>query len=346
MNKKIALKSVVALFLAVIFANGIGMIFYHYPYWFNRSSNATSSLWRPGAYVLQNKEGSGYHTVDANGYLNEALPNLGGYTLVLGSSHTQGKEVGAGERYTDILNSLLGGSEENLLVYNMSADGHRYNHMVAGFLAAITEFPDSSGVVLEINSTEISYDALKASLVSREYNYKQEGQELLNAMTVLDKLRVVIKENLPFLNLIKNQFADFTIDFDNAFGIIVSDNTVSGSDEVYDYQEYYNAVKSTAELMRNNYGGTIVVLYHPSMELNPDGTIAWNEEKTYPAFKDALEDTGIIFLDTQDAFQKAYDEKDLLPYGFNNTSPGSGHMNKIGHQIVAEELYAVLKEVH
>ena len=78
---KCAIKAFAALILACVLMNGICTVYYHYPYWFDRSVNATLSVWRPKAFILQGKEGFGYHTVDGNGYVNEDLPLRGGMCL-------------------------------------------------------------------------------------------------------------------------------------------------------------------------------------------------------------------------------------------------------------------------
>jgi hypothetical protein len=229
------------------------------------------------------------------------------------------------------------------MVYNMAWDGHFYPKLVAGFNAAITEFPDSSAVVLEIGSTEFNIDELKNSLSSREFSAAQTGSELNKNMSITAMITALVKENIPFLNVVKTQFKNFEISYDGAFGIAASEE--AESEDAFNYQTYYDAVKATAELMRNSYDGTIIIMYHPSMELESDGTILWADTETYDAFKQAIVDSNIIFLDLQDDFQEAYDENQTVPYGFNNTSPGSGHMNKYGHQIAAKALYKVLKEV-
>ena len=39
-----------------------------------------------------------------------------------------------------------------------------------------------------------------------------------------------------------------------------------------------------------------------------------------------------------------YENEAVLPYGFTNTSIGSGHLNKNGHAMIAESLYEIIKE--
>lgn len=53
---------------------------------------------------------------------------------------------------------------------------------------------------------------------------------------------------------------------------------------------------------------------------------------------------GIIFIDETNAFEKLYTEKHILAHGFVNTSVGSGHLNKYGHQVIADSLEHIIRE--
>lgn len=332
--------SIIALAIVFTIFNIIGMLYYHIPYWFDRSANATESIWRPHAFVLQAKEGLGLNYVDTNGYVNEDKPlSEDGYVLVMGSSHTQGKEVVSGQRFTDILNEKLGG-KDCLKVYNMAIDGHFYDMLVDGFGAALQEFPNSDAIVLEIGSTYYEIEDLTASVEQRDYDEFYLGPNLASQMTTQDKLKALVKENLPYVNLVKKQLTSVNIGDTNAFGIRKTNNkeTIDAVDKI----QYYQAVQGTVNLMKSEYSGKIIILYHPTMALNKDGSIDWEKEDTYETFRSAVEDSGIYFVDMTETFQTEYEEKSVVPYGFSNTAPGEGHMNRYGHEMVAEKLYEVL----
>ncbi|MEZ3460960.1 MAG: hypothetical protein K1W23_02095 [Lachnospiraceae bacterium] len=42
---------------------------------------------------------------------------------------------------------------------------------------------------------------------------------------------------------------------------------------------------------------------------------------------------------------RAFEDHLVVPYGFQNTAIGDGHLNADGHRIVARELYQVLKDL-
>ena len=40
-----------------------------------------------------------------------------------------------------------------------------------------------------------------------------------------------------------------------------------------------------------------------------------------------------------DRFLKEFNEGYILPYGFVNSTVGSGHLNRYGHAMIADEIY-------
>ena len=51
----------------------------------------------------------------------------------------------------------------------------------------------------------------------------------------------------------------------------------------------------------------------------------------------------IDFIDMSEPFMRAYESGHIVPYGFNNTTMGDGHINRAAHMMMAEELFEVLK---
>ena len=342
--KSLTIKKAAVAFSAVIstflLMNIVCFLFYHLPYWFDRDTDATSSIWRPGSFILQMKEGFGLNYVDENGYVNSDKPLASSdYILTMGSSHTQGKEVSQGNRFTDIMDSKLGNGKE-LTVYNMACDGNYYTSIVKGFDASIAEVPKAKAVVIEIPSTDYTSEELNDCLVQRDYDMGQQGKSLYSSMSRTQKIKAFIKENLPIVNLIKKQSSSIRLSFSGAFGLSrakTENESVSCSDE-----EYYTMIKKTAEHIRKSFTGQVIVVYHPEVVVDSEGNYTFKESEHYNPFKQALIDSGVTFLDMNDRFCQEYKEKKVLPYGFNNTVIGEGHLNKYGHRMIADELCKIL----
>lgn len=62
-------------------------------------------------------------------------------------------------------------------------------------------------------------------------------------------------------------------------------------------------------------------------------------------FSDSCKRNGVYFLDMSERFLSEYAKNYTLPYGFINSSVGKGHMNRYGHKMFAEEIYALIKRI-
>lgn len=67
-------------------------------------------------------------------------------------------------------------------------------------------------------------------------------------------------------------------------------------------------------------------------------------EKYINIFKNCCKEYNIEVIDVTQRFISNYEENYELPYGFANTLPGKGHLNKVGHELIADELYRRINE--
>ena len=294
---------------------------YHDPAaWLRRENGATYAVWNPGARLVMGTEGRGIHRVDSRGYLNPEKPLEKNYVLVVGSSFTQGKEVAAGKRFTDILNEELARSEDALAVYNVSQDGFYLPDILRCFPALRLEFPDAGALVIETGTTAFTEETLRDAMAPRSSGEPAEPPSWQGLLTD-------IKEALPILTLGKAQLT----------AVLGSEN--QDPDGIPACAETLDAALG---VLRSEFPGSILILYHPAVEITGAG-MALVEEDTVAAFREACERVGIVFLDTSEAFLRAYEENYTVPCGFFNTVPGTGHLNAQGHRLCAEVLLDALK---
>lgn len=326
----------VAIALALVSLN-ILLMFYHRPAgWIERTESATNAIWRPGSTLLMGTEGRGRYKVDKDGYLNANLPKQEGYCLVLGASYTQGKEVEFGKRYTDLLNSMLADSEFELAVYNCSQDAKFLPGIINDFYAVTKEFPDAETIVIETGNTEFSSRELKAACIQHDFDENQIGSVIYRNMPTVQKAKLLFKEGLPLYTILKSQIA----------AIRVKDRSVQVNDNIVNIIDYETEqiLNDALSLIRSQFGGKLIIMYHPNVLLTENGNLEIINQDTTAMFEKACSANDIIFVDVSDAFLLAYEENYAVPYGFSNTTIGTGHLNEDGHRIIAEELYKVLKE--
>ena len=67
-----------------------------------------------------------------------------------------------------------------------------------------------------------------------------------------------------------------------------------------------------------------------------------NDTDFVKKFATYCEQSGVYFVDMSKTFFVEYIENHILPYGFSNTSVGTGHLNKHGHRMIAEKLYEII----
>ena len=58
----------------------------------------------------------------------------------------------------------------------------------------------------------------------------------------------------------------------------------------------------------------------------------------------ACRKNGILFVDLTESYLSLYREGHKFPYGFANTTPGMGHMNRWGHERFARAVYDVIRD--
>jgi len=322
--------------LAVLLCNVL-LCLYHRPAgWIERINSATNAIWRPGSTLIMGTEGRGVYHVDKDGYLNADLPRQEDYCLVLGASYTQGKEVRFGERYTDLLNDMLAESEDKLAVYNCSQDAKFLPGIINDFYAITQEFADAGTIVIETGNTDFTAKELAAACEQHGYDENQRGSVLADKMSTMQRLKLYVKEGLPIYTILKSQLAAMK-------GV---DATARGAeDEPVADSAQEESLHTALSLIRSQYAGRLIIMYHPTVSLTADGTLEIDVQETTPMFRTACEANDILFVDVSEAFLAAYDVEYAVPYGFSNTTMGTGHLSADGHRVIAEELYKVLKEV-
>ena len=77
--------------------------------------------------------------------------------------------------------------------------------------------------------------------------------------------------------------------------------------------------------------------------IDSNGKMIILKKKTDQVFKEACNDNGIVLVDMSKKFMNEYNKNYKVPYGFSNTCMAQGHLNKYGHQMIAEELLRVVR---
>ena len=290
--------------------------------WVDTPAGAAPAAWQPGALIVHGTEGYGVSKVDENGFLNPEGPLADRYVLMMGSSHTQGKEVYPAQRYSTLVSSYFSGESGPLTAYNIASDGHYLPSQIRHFRAAVAAFPNADAITMEIGSTDATTQELRDA--QTQVDYVPVGFDSAR------RLKSAVKAGLPLVSLLKKNIQTLRA------------QAAEETEGAYDYETELDAALC---LIRSEFDGPIAFVYHPSTEIRPDGSLELVYSDTWDIFCRMCEKNGIDVIDAGPRFARLYETERQLPYGFANTTPGSGHLNARGHEILAEEIISYLEEL-
>lgn len=90
----------------------------------------------------------------------------------------------------------------------------------------------------------------------------------------------------------------------------------------------------------------VTILYLPTVPFLEDGQLIVEDENEslMTKFAEACHEHGIGFVSMRDTLIEAYHKHGRIPRGFANTLPGRGHLNDLGHAVVAHKLTELMEE--
>ena len=122
-----------------------------------------------------------------------------------------------------------------------------------------------------------------------------------------------------------------------------STETVSESPNYENYAVQLDPVMQKLSKIAQENNFELIILHHNYIALDAENqAYAMYNAEALEQFRQSCETNNIRFLCTNDIFCQHATVHMELPYGFSNTHPGSGHLNEVGHQLIAELLYSEL----
>ncbi len=351
-----------ALLVALLIANGASFLYRSGAGSIQRENAYSTSIRTPNSSIVRGSEGYGINHVDAKGYLNDdKLPLAEHYILLMGSSHAEGLQVMQKDNMTSVLNDLIDPSVRT--VYNLGTAGQTLPRIVEGFQAALEEFPNTEAILIEMSQMEFASEDLVRAMDQARFDPASTGETLEASLSAPRRIRNNVLLAMPLVSLLRQQLDSMDFGMQDAFGInrllAQASKFIAPQSDVGQTQDdvqaaagdsvqpgYVEALNQVLALIRAETDKPIILLYHPSVGILADGTIAIDRDmRYYDGYRSACENNNIVFLDTGDAFLEAYQKDYSIPYGFTNTTFLSGHLNQTGHRIVAEAFYLALTEL-
>ncbi len=339
-----------AFICAVIVLNLFTFSFYHPAVELKRNGGATPGLMLPHQWSLLGLEGYGIQVIDKNGYVNPDLPLESEYYCVVGASHTEGLHSKRGERVSDYLNSYAG-CTDTLKFYNIAHTAYQFNNIARHFNGIVQEFPDMKGLIIELDSSDFTIDQLTDALDQTSFSQDEDTIAALSSkLSGKSKAINAVKEYIPLLRELSFQMETYRKSKSHNTNDTVyrADEYNNESSEVTSSDtfltEYRSALSDVMKMIRCEYSGPIIIVYHPTTSLDSEGNLIVNSEPTDSIFAEECQKNDITYIDMSKAFSDAYYNDHVAVYGFWNTTLMTGHINKYCHELMAEAVYNYLKE--
>jgi hypothetical protein len=280
--------------------------------------------------------------------------------LILGDSFTEAFQVSDHKIYPYLLERKLG----DRLIRNRNKSDNKYSEITAinagragsspatyialgDFYKTLTK-PDFVIVqVNELDFTEDLYDSNKIQhyLVKENTTYKLQSNEKFFSS---DPLSQIVLQNFPNLRFLL-ELSVLRIGGKKVQGFLrerrneLDKTQFKTSKEKH--QKYFEGINWVIENLKDTYPN-LVVLYFPDIDYR-------NSQKTPSEVELSLEvesslekvttQHNVHFVNMREDFINYYHVYHQPAHGFNNTVPGTGHTNEIGHELTAEHLASLFE---
>ena len=305
-----------------------------------RSMGSTTGFLLPNSHGIYGLEGYCVANIDENGYVNRDLERGDPYYVVAGASHTEGLFIPADERYSDVLNDSLY-TDGKLHFVNIGKSGNYFSVVLQHLDGILGEFPDAKGIIIETDSLAYDTKALYDSQIQTGYDASETAQTLMDSLSKRQKLVIGVKRIFPLLRELRKQYFTYIESKDaGEYTADILDPDFWRSEYDGDFEV---ALDDLMKYLRSRTDKQIVILYHPAVSLEEDGSMKILTNHAEPYYEKVCARYDIDFVDMTDRFLSEYENGHVIPYGFSNTTPGDGHINSAAHRMIAEELEKVIR---
>lgn len=312
--------------LALVSMTAFCLIYYNLPAYSPNESGATDYKWVPNTFYSRLTEGTAHGRTNNEGFLNayDYEEGMKIDTLVMGSSHMEGYQVALSDSVSGRLDKLM----EDKNVYNIGISGHSFLVCCSNFKAALERYRPSEYVIIETGKLNFTSDDLDSVLDGTFPEMSNHSGGILGLLSRNQYFRLVYAQLKGFMGQTAEDIGDVT--------------AATGQESIESSYKL-DQVLSRLGTIASEFETEIIIFYHPSTQINTDGSLLLPDDAEARAeFSNLCAKNGITFLDMTERFQYEYDTNHILPHGFINSTVGSGHLNKYGHEMIADELYKII----
>ena len=328
------LKIIGAGIVSIIILSILCLGYYFIPVHIENEKHNTDFTWPKNSIWIKGTEGFSYGRFDAQGYNNkEVIDNPD--VIVLGSSHAIGTQVQQEETFASVLGEKLKGK---YTVYNMGMDDHTLYNNSANLKRNLELYETPPKYVILETYNVYVLDSDVNNIVNDTFPVKKSYSN-----GIIGKLQRVPFFRLMYFQLthgLAEKLLDKTVD--SGFTNNVTNNEKVEIVEKESYEKLFSYYRD----IEKKYNTEIIIIYHPILIMNEDGSVVGNTKKEdLEYFKYYSDKYNISFIDMTDGFIDMYYNEYHLPNGFTTGLIGLGHINKYGHESMGIALYKKILEM-
>ena len=329
---KLAISGILALVILSVFC----LIYFNPPMPTPQTEEYSNTKYIENRYWVSFREGFGFGKTNELGYndapiRDESAPRV----AIIGSSHTVGLQVNQKNIYPVLTEALFladNDQENDFECISVASAGQYFNSSISNVEPLAKNFENLKYVIIETPDLDYSEDAFER-MVRGEYHQQQEEESPIYRLA----------QSIPYLRLFANQYQSSKEPLNSAPGMFIDRSSY------IDYDAYERGFRKAADMLRSlseEYGFQLIILHHAAPMTDPSGELCSAHDSGYlEILERCCDEYGITFLDMCNEFTE-YDKNGTeSAYGFANTRPGVGHLNKNGHRLIAQKLYETICEL-
>lgn len=307
--------------------------YYNIPVHYANESGATEYRWEANRFYSKGTEGFALGRTNNDGFndLRDYTPGDQIDILLMGSSHMEGFNVAQDENAAAVLNRLFDGEA---YCYNIATAGQTLLYCVKHLDRALAYYEPTGWVVIETMRLDFAPAEMQAVLDGSYPDIPSHTGGLLTLLQKLPALRLFYTRYFRSSEM----FGDVGEDDDAAVQAEEPTDASAGSGDALERLLDKLAEESAA------HGVRAMIVFSPALFPAEDGSAYTETDPELLARFSALcRERGIEFVDLTDTWLDAYAQH-FLPFGFSNTRPFVGHLNRHGHRLFAEAVAARIAE--
>ena len=327
--------------LAFAVLNGIGFFYSNVPPHYVNQSGTTDFCRPPHSFYSRWSEGGSFGVTN-----NEGLYNLFDYregmpvdVIIMGSSHTEGTYVPMKCSIASLLNQRF----TDKTVYNLGMASHEFLNCAENMEAALKKYRPEYVCIL---TNYLTFD---------EGKVRQSLKGELPDVTSFSSGVINVIERIPYARLL---YDNWEVTFQESLNrrSLLRMTKGAAAEPVTKVPRNESTLKEKQDLAEKlfvryaeilkKYNAKLIVFYDPSTSVMEDGSLSLSGTQTSTEYFTYLCDkNGFLFIDMSERYISEYNSKHILPHGFWNSSVGSGHLNRDGNAMIADEIYKKIMEV-